>query len=745
MIQWGNLKISRKLMIGSGSLIGLIIIISFWATHGLAKAVSGGKEVINGNQLRSGLLQLEVDHLNWANRVDQFLNNDSPSELNVELDPTKCGFGKWYYGDGKKIATALLPQLAPLLAAIEEPHKALHKSALKIKNLFKEADMSLPAFLAQKEIDHLAWTGKIQAAILSKKNTIEVELDHTQCSLGHFIYGEEGKKMAQSDPELAQLLNEVSEPHKTLHAFGKEIKFLLEKNASDSAAKTYTDKIAPKLTEIREILSKMQIRAEQNLQAKKMARNIFATETQTHLHKVQTLLSEMVEISRQNILTDSQMVANINSSRTVIVALSILAILIGVIFSMLTATSITKPIKRAVDIVDKVGKGDITETLPMGTPVNCSTSKKCGNKTCPSFGKTDHCWVTSGSFALEKHCPRAKKGEDCRTCDLFGAHNEVEELGSIINGLASGLQARAALGYEISQGNLQNEVALTSEKDKLGLALQLMTQKLNETIGQIQNASTQMASSSQMVSEASQNLSQGASEQAASLEEITSSMTEMASQTKQNAHNASKANQLAEEALSVAGSGNQDMQQLVESMTEINESAKDISLIIKVIDEIAFQTNLLALNAAVEAARAGKHGKGFAVVAEEVRNLAARSAKAAKQTEALIENSVEKTKIGSDLVNKTSGSLTKMVKVISEVSAHVEEIDTASKIQSEGILQINQGLDLIEQVTQKNTASAEETAAAAEELSAQAAELRDLTTTFKLVGQNTLHKTQLLL
>ncbi len=255
---------------------------------------------------------------------------------------------------------------------------------------------------------------------------------------------------------------------------------------------------------------------------------------------------------------------------------------------------------------------------------------------------------------------------------------------------------------------------------------------LNEVMAQIQIAGEQIASGSNQISDSSQTLSQGATEQASSLEEISASLNELSSQTTTNAENATQANCLATEVQSSAQNGSHKMAEMVAAMNAINESGQNISKIIKSIDEIAFQTNLLALNAAVEAARAGQHGKGFAVVAEEVRNLAARSAKAASETADLIEASVEKTANGSVIANETATALDGVVNGIGKVTDLVAEIAAASKQQAQGVGQINHGVTQIDQVTQQNTGIAEESASAAEELTGQADQLHQMLMRFTL-------------
>jgi len=320
--------------------------------------------------------------------------------------------------------------------------------------------------------------------------------------------------------------------------------------------------------------------------------------------------------------------------------------------------------------------------------------------------------------------------------------DEMGDMSKALNTMSDSLGKKVQLAKLIADGDLTVKVDLASDHDEFGGALQNMVSELGGLVNEVSEASGQIVSGSAQVSDVSQSLSQGATEQAASMEEITSSMAQIESQTKQSAENTNVALTLSKDAIHSAEEGNSNMSDMVGAMNEINAAGQGISKIIKVIDEIAFQTNLLALNAAVEAARAGQHGKGFAVVAEEVRNLAARSAKAAQETAALIEGSVVKAENGTKIAERTSNSLQEIMTSITKMSDLVSEISVSANEQSEGISQVNIGLNQIDKVTQQNTASAEEGAAAAEELSSQAEQLRGMLAQFKVESAGSLQPQQ---
>ena len=267
-----------------------------------------------------------------------------------------------------------------------------------------------------------------------------------------------------------------------------------------------------------------------------------------------------------------------------------------------------------------------------------------------------------------------------------------------------------------------------------------VTRPINTVIAGLAQGSEQVAAAAGQVSTASQSLASGSAQQAASLEETSSSMEEMASMTRKNAENASQADSLAAEAAGVVERANQAMAELTVSMDEINQAGAETARIIKTIDEIAFQTNLLALNAAVEAARAGEAGAGFAVVADEVRNLAMRAAEAAKNTASLIEETITKTKAGTQLVAKTNQAFAEVATRAGKTNELVGEIAAASREQSQGIDQVNLAMGEMDRVTQQNAANAEESAAAAEELSAQASTMQGFVgDLINIVGQSNGH------
>ncbi|SIR41372.1 methyl-accepting chemotaxis protein [Janthinobacterium sp. TND4EL3] len=304
-------------------------------------------------------------------------------------------------------------------------------------------------------------------------------------------------------------------------------------------------------------------------------------------------------------------------------------------------------------------------------------------------------------------------------------------------GIVRPLRTAVEIARKVADGDLTAQID-ASAKDETGQLLQAlkdMNTSLLNIVGEVRSGTDSIATSSTQIAAGNQDLSSRTEEQAGSLEETASSMEELTSTVKQNADNARQANQLAASAAQVAVKGGEVVAQVVGTMESINTSSNKIVDIISVIDGIAFQTNILALNAAVEAARAGEQGRGFAVVASEVRNLAQRSASAAKEIKTLIGASVEQVNAGSMLVAQAGSTMNDIVDSVQRVSDIITEITAASSEQSVGIDEINRAIGQMDAVTQQNAALVEESAAAAESMQHQAHNLAQVVSVFKLNAQ----------
>jgi methyl-accepting chemotaxis protein len=286
------------------------------------------------------------------------------------------------------------------------------------------------------------------------------------------------------------------------------------------------------------------------------------------------------------------------------------------------------------------------------------------------------------------------------------------------------LSERITRDYEGSFGQLKDDANTTADK-------------LTEVITNIRNSATAITSAANEIAQGNADLSQRTEEQASSLEETASSMEEMTSTVKQSAENALQANNLSADAQGKAQEGGEVVSRAVSAMEEINTSSKKISDIIGVIDEIAFQTNLLALNAAVEAARAGEQGRGFAVVAGEVRNLAQRSAAAAKEIKELIRDSTHKVEDGTQLVNESGETLREIVDAVEKVSHMMRDISDAAQEQTSGIEQVNTAVSQMDEMTQQNAALVEEASAAGEAMAEQARSMNTMMDFFNTDGGST--------
>jgi|GEM_PF-561027 len=676
---WKNIRIEGKFVIGFGSIILLLAALSIVSIMNIQQIVSNAEMVIDGNKLKSEIIQREVDHLNWATDLSNYITDDNIVELTVQKDPTLCGFGKWYYGEGRIEAEKLVPQLASVLRDIEAHHTKLHESAATIEEHYTTIDASLGNFLREKKVDHLIWKGMLLDYITDDDvNKLTIQKDPAKCDLGLWLYSNNITELIAEHSELNSLYRDIIPVHESLHQSATAIENLMEIEGKSAALEHYHGNTEIYAEETLSIINDFISWHDGEMQDMAQSRNIFATETVLALSSVQGKLREVIDLTNNNIMTDDIMLASGQSASATLLIISIIIGISAILIAFILASTIIRPIIKCVNFAEQISTGDLEASLDI-----------------------------------------VQKDQIGALCDS-------------LRKVLQGFREKAEIVGYFADGDLRAEVSTLSEKDGLGISLQRMKTDLNLLIGQIVTAVDQISSGAEQIAQASQNLSEGAASQASSTEEVSVMVNQISGQAAQNSENSAQARGISEKATLDAEKGNKNMAEVVELMEKINGGADDTKKIVKIIDDIAFQINLLALNANVEAARAGKYGKGFAVVADEVRNLAVKSAQAAKETSEKVEESIKNIKNGSEAVKISATQLGEIVNGSQKVSEILEEIAAASKSQDDGISQATSGLDQIDKITQENTGSAEETAAASEELSSQSLQLKGLVDRFKL-------------
>lgn len=362
-MNWKNLKLGKKFFVAFGAVILLLVVVVFWSIKGIGGIVTNAAEVIEGNKLRTELEQKYVQHLQWAQQVNKLLTDEAVTKLDVQTDPHKCAFGQWYYGEGRKHAETLAPELKELFDKIEAPHTHLHESAVKIEEVFHQADIALSARLRDAKSDHLLWTHEIKDALLNQKRTLNVQMDHTQCRFGKWLNSDEVIQQRKDDPELDRLLSMIDEPHDKLHISAKHIQDLL-KNGNFSGAYAYFNNNTSKYaSEVLDDIDKVIEYNDKNLEGMDKASYIYQNETMVYLKQVGDLFDEIINKSKDYILTDQAMLKEANGTKMGVIAFSLIAVIVAIILALVISRGIINPIKKGVVFAKEVAAGNLMATV----------------------------------------------------------------------------------------------------------------------------------------------------------------------------------------------------------------------------------------------------------------------------------------------------------------------------------------------------------------------------------------------
>jgi len=405
-----------------------------------------------------------------------------------------------------------------------------------------------------------------------------------------------------------------------------------------------------------------------------------------------TELDKAMKDSKQKIESAFSEVRRLhNATQWLVVGTSAVCLLLLVTISVILIRSITRPMRAAVHVADRLAEGDLEVEIATSSDDEIGRFLKSMSRMVAYFQEM---------ATAARHISRGDVSVEVRT------RSEKDILGRSFQDMVAYLREMASLAETIAEGKLDSRIEPKSEHDTLGHALRNMTDNLARVIGDIRSGVLTLSSASSQVSATAQSLSQGTSSQSASVEQTTASLEQMTASITQNAANSQEMKRMADQGASDAETSGGAVQETMDAMRAIAEK-------ITIVEDIAYQTNLLALNAAIEAARAGENGRGFAVVASEVRKLAERSQEAAKEIGGLAESSVS-------IAERSATALQQLIPSIHKTTELVQEVSAASNEQSSGVSQINQAMSLVDQIAQQNASAAEELSATAEELAGQA-------------------------
>jgi methyl-accepting chemotaxis protein len=692
-----DLSVGKRLFLGFALIMALVLALflsNYWTTEQIKRADGELGAALNAashvqstsSRVDSWIAGVEKTRIGLGLALDGLRDGmlENRAEVGIFGGAEGDVLGRFLEGGELQEIRAELPDLAGQEAALREVHQALLASDERIRQTWRPRHEGLAEALTELKRSQIYWALKVANMLFVQSSIVELvheELEDTP--LEQFSSGAVYGQFAGVFPELKDALARAASVNKALWEASFELSSLTMAGQWEASRIFYRDHFPPATKSMAVDLDQVIAVEKSILSDQQQVVGLLNGEIKSHYRQATALFDELAgelqalkvsggsdigAASRAVLQKRSAVEAQIGRMQWLNLIITLIVITLGSLAGCLITRSIIRPLDRTVAMIQHLEQG-----------------------------RLDH------RLGLKR---QDELGRMAKALDTF-ADNMRDEVVAAFDHLAAGDLTFVARGV------------IREPLTKANAALQGFLSRIRLTTDQV-------AAGSEQIARASQDLSQGAIAQAAALEEISGALRETAGQADRNAGHAARSTELAEQLKAAAEKGQGQMRHTVQAMEQIGQSGREISKVIGVIDEIAFQTNLLALNAAVEAARAGQHGKGFAVVAEEVRNLAARSAKAARDLARAAE--------GSRVVGQTDRALQEMLAGIREMTQLAEGIAGASREQAGRLAEVNRQVEAIDRVIQKNAAGSEQSAAAAAELSRWAGELHRLLSRFRLDG-----------
>lgn len=363
---WKDCKLCIKLAVGFGAVLLLMVAVGLWATFGIDGIVGNAGEVIAGNKLKGNFTNKVVDHLKWAEQVNRLLTDTHVHTLNVQTDPRKCAFGKWYYSDARIQAEKLVPSIKPLLAEIEKHHNRLHESAIEIGQKYAPADVTLGSFLRDKKLDHLKWMGVIKDVLLAPNTrTLSVQTNPRICKLGKWLYSDEVQQRMASDPEFGEALKAVFKPHAALHESAIAIGRMVAQGDHAGAQRQFNNATAALAKKTLAAIDGILVLLDRRQKGYDEAKGVYASVTTPALTEVQKILNECTDRITANIMTDEQMLTAADTTLVGVTSMGTVSIVVGVLLAWAIARGIVGPLRKGMDFAGTVATGDLTAKVDL--------------------------------------------------------------------------------------------------------------------------------------------------------------------------------------------------------------------------------------------------------------------------------------------------------------------------------------------------------------------------------------------